>query len=163
MQPQQQSQPGPTSDARLDISQHLVSTADHQLPRDTTDDEPTEAIPRQELLGSYETSHKDIGKKSLSWCITSVTFSVFYIATARFREVLKKLVGKDLTGYLNFGYFSFSRSFAWNFRIKAQYCWTHFIREMRFLPEKRPDKKTKPWAEQLVDRSRRLFSARYRR
>jgi transposase len=34
---------------------------------------------------------------------------------------------------------------------------------MRFLSEKHPDKKTKAWAEQLVDRSRRLFSAWYRR
>jgi hypothetical protein len=34
---------------------------------------------------------------------------------------------------------------------------------MRFLSEKHPDKKTKAWAEQLVDRSRRLFSAWHRR
>jgi transposase len=34
---------------------------------------------------------------------------------------------------------------------------------MRFLSEKHPDNKTKAWAEQLVDRSRRLFSAWHRR
>lgn len=46
--------------------------------------------------------------------------------------------------------------------IKAQYCWAHLIRDIRFLL-KHPDKKTKAWAEQLLDRSRRLFSAWHRR
>ena len=49
-------------------------------------------------------------------------------------------------------------SFAWNYDIKAQYCWAHLIRDVRFLL-KHPDKKTKAWAEQLLDRTRRLFSA----
>lgn len=47
--------------------------------------------------------------------------------------------------------------------MKAQYCWAHLIRDMRFLSEKHPDKQTKAWAEQRVDRSRRLFSAWHRR
>lgn len=126
-------------------------------------DELTEAIPRQQQLGSDETSHKDNGKKHWIWCLTAVTFSVFHIAKTRSREVLEKLVGEEFAGYLNFDYFSANCSFAWNFSIKAQYCWAHLIREMRFLSEKHPDKKTKAWAEQLVDRSRRLFSAWHRR
>jgi transposase len=126
-------------------------------------DELTEAIPRQQQLGSDETSHKDNGKKHWIWCITAVTFSVFHIAKTRSREVLEKLVGEEFAGYLNFDYFSANCSFAWNFSIKAQYCWAHLIREMRFLSEKHPDRKTKVWAEQLVDRSRRLFSAWHRR
>ena len=125
-------------------------------------DELTEAIPRQEQLGSDETSIKDNGKKHWIWCITAATFSVFHIAKTRSREVLEKLVGPEFAGYLNFDYFSANCSFAWNFSIKAQYCWAHLIRDMRFL-EKHPDKKTKAWAEQLLDRSRRLFSAWHRR
>jgi len=126
-------------------------------------EELTEAIPRQEQLGSDETSHKDNGKKHWIWCITAVTFSVFHIAKTRSREVLEKLVGEEFAGYINFDYFSANCSFAWNFSVKAQYCWAHLIRDMRFLSEKHPDKKTKAWAEQLVDRSRRLFSAWHRR
>ena len=126
-------------------------------------DELTEAIPRQEQLGSDETSHKDNGKKHWIWCITAVTFSVFHIAQTRSREVLEKLIGEEFAGYLNFDYFSANCSFAWNFSMKAQYCWAHLIRDMRFLSEKHPDKKTKAWAEQLVDRSRRLFLAWHRR
>jgi len=38
-------------------------------------DELTEAIPRQEQLGSDETSIKDSGKKHWIWCITAATFS----------------------------------------------------------------------------------------
>lgn len=126
-------------------------------------EELTEAIPRQQQLGSDETSHKDNGKKHWIWCITAATFSVFHIARTRSREVLEKLVGEEFAGYLNFDYFSANCSFAWNYSIKAQYCWAHLIRDMRFLSEKHPDKKTKIWAEQLVDRSRRLFSAWHRR
>jgi len=125
-------------------------------------DELTQAIPRQEQLGSDETSIKDNGKKHWIWCITAATFSVFHIAATRSREVLEKLVGVEFAGYLNFDYFSANCSFAWNFWIKAQYCWAHLIRDIRFL-QKHPDKRTKVWAEQLLDRSRRLFSAWHRR
>jgi len=124
--------------------------------------ELTEAIPHQEQLGSDETSIKNNGQKHWIWCITAATFSVFHIAATRSREVLEKLVGSEFAGYLNFDYFSANCSFAWNFSIKAQYCWAHLIRDIRFL-EKHPDKKTKAWAEQLLDRSRRLFSAWHRR
>ena len=124
--------------------------------------ELTETIPRQQQLGSDETSIKNNGKKHWIWCITAATFSVFHIAKTRSREVLERLVGPEFAGYLNFDYFSANCSFAWNFSIKAQYCWAHLIRDMRFL-EKHPDKKTKAWAEQLLDRSRRLFSAWHRR
>ena len=47
--------------------------------------------------------------------------------------------------------------------MKAQSCWAHLIRDIRFLHEKHPDKRTKAWAERLLDRSRRLFSAWHRR
>ncbi len=125
-------------------------------------DELTAAIPDQRQLGSDETSIKNNGKKHWTWCITAATFSVFHIAKTRSREVLEKLVGPEFEGYLNFDYFSANCSFAWNFSIKAQYCWAHLIRDIRFL-EKHPDKKTKAWAEQLLDRTRRLFTAWHRR
>jgi transposase len=125
-------------------------------------DELTEAIPRQEQLGSDETSIKNNGKRHWIWCITAATFSLFHIAASRSRQVLEKLVGPEFAGYLNFDYFSANCSFAWNFWIKAQYCWAHLIRDIRFL-EKHPDKKTRAWAGQLLARSRRLFSAWHRR
>ena len=126
-------------------------------------DELKDAIPRQDQLGSDETSFKDNGKKHWIWCISAATFSVFHIDSTRSRAVLEKLVGEEFAGYLNFDYFSANCSFAWNYCIKAQYCWAHLIRDIRFLKEKYPDKKTKAWAEQLLDRSRRLFSAWHRR
>jgi transposase len=125
-------------------------------------EELEDAIPRQLQLGSDETSIKDNGKKNWIWCITAATFSVFHIAATRSRAVLEKLVGEEFQGYLNFDYFSANCSFAWNYDIKAQYCWAHLIRDIRFLL-KHPDKPTKAWAEQLLDRSRRLFSAWHRR
>ena len=126
-------------------------------------DELAAAIPHQDQLGSDETSIKDNGKKHWIWCITAAMFSVFHIASTRSRAVLEKLVGDEFAGYLNFDYFSANCSFAWNYWIKAQYCWAHLIRDIRFLKEKHPDNKTKAWAEQLLHRSRRLFSAWHRR
>jgi transposase len=126
-------------------------------------EELVSAIPHEQQLGSDETSIKDKGKKHWIWCITAATFSVFHIATTRSREVLEKLVGTEFAGFLNFDYFSANCSFAWNYWIKAQYCWAHLIRDIRFLAEKHPDEKTKAWAKQLLERSRRLFSAWHRR
>ena len=60
---------------------------------------------------------------------------------------------------MNFDYFSANCSFAWNYDVKAQYCWAHLIREMRFLL-KHPDKETQDWAEQLLHRDRFLEIAR---
>jgi transposase len=124
--------------------------------------ELSEAIPRQEQLGSDETCFKNNGKKHWIWCVTAAAFSVFHIASTRSREVLEKLVGAEFAGYLNLDYFSANCSFAWNFWIKAQYCWAHLIRDIRFL-EKHPDSQTRDWGERLLDRSRRMFSAWHRR
>jgi len=126
-------------------------------------EELTQAKPKQPQLGSDKTSINDKGKKHWIWCITARTFSVFHVAASRSRDVLEKLVGKEFEGYLNFDYFSANCSFAWNYWIKAQYCWAHLIRDIRFLSEKHPDPNTKGWAEQLLERSRRLFSAWHRR
>lgn len=126
-------------------------------------EELVSAIPHQPQLGSDETSIKDQGKKHWIWCITATAFTVFQIAKTRSRDVLEKLVGAEFAGCLNFDYFSANCSFAWNNWIKAQYCWAHLIRDIRFLAEKHPDQQTKAWAEQLLERSRRLFSAWHRR
>ncbi len=108
-----------------------------------------QAIPEQPQLGSDETSFKNNGKKHWIGCITADAFSLFHIAKTRSRKVLEETIGPVFKGILNFDYFSANCSFAWNFNAKAQYCWAHLIREIRFL-EKHPDKKTKAWAEQLL-------------
>lgn len=125
-------------------------------------EELKQAIPRQSQLGSDESSLKNNGKKNWIWCITAPLFTLFHIAATRSRSVLEELVGEDFKGFINFDYFSANCSFAWNFDIKAQYCWAHLIRDIRFLL-KHPDKKTNAWAEQLQDRARKIFSAWHRR
>ncbi|MCH8840905.1 MAG: transposase [Planctomycetes bacterium] len=125
-------------------------------------DDLKRAIPEQPRLGSDESSLKNNGKKHWIWCITAPLFTLFHIASSRSRSVLEELIGADYEGHVNFDYFSANCSFAWNFDIKAQYCWAHLIRDIRFL-EKHPDKKTKTWAEHLLERSRWMFSAWHRR
>ena len=125
-------------------------------------EELTAAIPHQAQLGSDETSLKDNGKKHWLWCITAATFSVFHSTATRSRDVLEKLIGPDFAGDLNFDYFSANCSFAWNFWLKAQYCWAHVIRDIRFLGT-HPDPLTTLWAERLLEHARRLFAAWHRR
>jgi len=120
------------------------------------------AIPEQETLGSDESSLKNNGKKHWIWCVTASTFTVFHIAASRGRKVLEELIGTDFAGIVHFDYFSSNCSFAWNFDVKAQYCWAHLIRDIRFL-EKHPNKKARRWAGKLLDRTRRLFKAWHRR
>jgi len=127
-----------------------------------THDELKRAIPEQPQLGSDESSLKNNGKKNWIWCITAPLFTLFHIATSRSRSVLEELIGTDYDGFIHFDYFSANCSFAWNFDIKAQYCWAHLIRDIRFLL-KHPDQPTQAWAGQLLDRSRRMFLAWHHR
>jgi transposase len=120
------------------------------------------AIPTQDTLGSDESSLKNNGKKHWIWCITASMFTVFHIASSRGRKVLEELIGTDFAGIVHFDYFSSNCSFAWNFDVKAQYCWAHLIRDIRFL-ENHPNKKARRWAEKLLDRTWRLFKAWHRR
>jgi transposase len=124
--------------------------------------EITAAVPQQDVLGSDESSLKNNGKKHWIWCITAPLFTLFHIAASRGRKVLEELIGDGFQGHLHCDYFSANCSFAWNFDIRAQYCWAHLIRDIRFL-QKHPDKKTNAWAEHLLDRSRRMFTAWHRR
>ncbi len=102
------------------------------------------------------------GKKHWIWCITASAFSVFHTATSRGRTVLEELIGTDFAGTVHFDYFSSNCSFAWNFGVKAQYCWAHLIRDIRFL-EKHPNQKARRWAAKLLGRTKRLFEAWHRR
>jgi hypothetical protein len=120
------------------------------------------ALPRQSRLGSDETGIKNNGQKCWVWCVAAPLFSLFHIAASRSRSVLEELIGEGYRGYLNCDYYSANCSFAWHFDIRVQYCWAHLIRDIRFLT-KHPDAQTKEWAEQLLDASRRLFQAWYRR
>jgi hypothetical protein len=125
-------------------------------------DQLKQAISKQPQLGSDESSLKNNGKKHWIWCITAPLFTLFHIATSRSRSVLEELIGTDYKGFIHFDYFSANCSFAWHFDMKAQYCWAHLIRDIRFLL-KHPDKKTKAWAERLLGRSRKMFFAWHRR
>lgn len=125
-------------------------------------EELKQAIPQQPQLGSDETSLKNNGKKHWIWCITAPLFTLFHIASSRSRSVLEELIGMAYAGAVHFDYFSANCSFAWNFDIRAQYCWSHLVRDIRFL-SKLPDKMVRAWSEQLLDRSRRLFLAWHRR
>ncbi len=125
-------------------------------------DELRGALPEQPTLGSDETCLKNNGQKQWAWCFTAPRFTLFHIAASRGRTVLEEVIGADYQGHVHFDYFSSNCSYAWNFDIKAQYCWAHLIRDMRFL-EKHPHSKTRRWAEELLDGRGGRVVARCRR
>lgn len=125
-------------------------------------EELKQAIPAQTVLGSDESSLPNNGKKNWIWCISASLFTLFHIATSRSRAVLEELIGITFKGCINFDYYSSNCSFAWHFDIKAQYCWAHLIRDIRFL-EKIPHSETNTWAHQLLDRAKRMFQAWHQR
>ena len=125
-------------------------------------EELKDAVGEQSQLGSDETSLKNNGKKHWVWCITAPLFTIFHIARSRSRAILEELVGIEFAGFIHFDYFSSNCSVAWNYDMKAQYCWAHLIRDIRFLL-KHPNRQTQLWGEALLDRARRMFSAWHRR
>jgi hypothetical protein len=120
-------------------------------------EEIKQAVPQQTRLGSDETSLKNNGKKHWIWCLAAPKFTLFHVAPTRARIVLEELIGTEFKGIINFDYFSSNCSFAWHFDKKAQYCWAHLIRDIRFLL-KHPDGKTKKWGGKLLNQAKNLFS-----
>ena len=119
-------------------------------------DELKEAVPHQKQIGSDETGFKNNGEKHWVWAICSKDLTLFHIAKSRGAKVLDELVGPGFQGFFNADYFSANCSFAWHNDIRPQFCWTHLIRDIRFLLT-HSSRQATHWAEQLLKQIKRLF------
>ena len=120
------------------------------------------ALRNEPVIGSDETGHPHRGKGYWTWCLRAAGFTVFRIDATRASKVLVDLLGEDFGGILTVDYYSANRSFADRFEVRAQYCWSHLLRDVKFLRELgRPP--LVRWADQLLAIARGLFRAWHRR
>lgn len=123
-------------------------------------------IAKQPIVGTDESGIKKNGLKNWIWCMTGATFSYFQIQPTRGRIVLEETISDEYAGFSGVilcDYFSANRSYCWNFDVKAQFCWAHLIRELRWFAENYPDKKVNRWAAQLISRSKKIIKSWHRR
>jgi transposase len=120
------------------------------------------ALRQEAVLGSDETGHHHRGKGYWTWCLRAARFTVFRIDATRAAQVLVDLLGEDFDGILTVDYYSANRSFARQGEVRTQYCWSHLLRDVKFLRELgRPP--LARWADQLLAIARGLFRAWHRR
>ncbi|MCY3020203.1 MAG: IS66 family transposase [Planctomycetota bacterium] len=125
-------------------------------------EELVEALRHEPVLGSDETGHAHAGKNFWTWCLRAPKFTVFHIDPSRGSAVLTDLLGQDYAGILTVDYFSANRAFADRSDARAQYCWAHLLREVKFLCELGRAGLTR-WAEGLLAIARKMFRAWHRR
>jgi len=76
--------------------------------------------------------------------------------------VLADLLGEDFGGILTVDYYSANRSFARRHEVQTRYCWSHLLRDVKFLRQLgRPS--LVRWADGLPAIARQLFRAWHRR
>jgi len=125
-------------------------------------EEAAAALGQEAVLGSDETGHPHRGKGYWTWCLRAAGFTVFRIDATRAAQVLVDLLGEDFGGILTVDYYSANRSFARRYEVRAQYCWSHLLRDVKFLRELgRPP--LVRWADQLLAIARKMFRAWHRR
>jgi len=128
----------------------------------TAYEEAASALRHEAVLGSDETGHRHGGKGYWTWCLRAARFSVFRIDATRASKVLADLLGEDFGGILTVDYYSANRSFAQRGEVRTQYCWSHLLRDIKFLRQLgRPP--LVRWADQLLAIARGLFRAWHRR
>jgi len=127
-----------------------------------TYEELASALRKEAVLGSDETGHYHRGKGYWTWCLRAAGFTVFRIDATRAAQVLVDLLGEDFGGILTVDYYSANRSFARRCEVRTQYCWSHLLRDIKFLRQLGRQPLVR-WADQLLAIARRLFRAWHRR
>jgi transposase len=119
-------------------------------------------LPLQVHLHIDETSGKENGERRWNWCFLANGFTVFYIASSRSSAVLEKHLGKDYDGIISCDFYGAYRKFARLSSTLLQFCWAHFIREVKFLAGSE-DKSVSAYGSRLLEEIRKMFSTIHRR
>jgi transposase len=124
--------------------------------------EAASALREEAVLGSDETGHPHRGQGYWTWCLRAARFTVFRLDPRRSAGVLTDLLGPHFKGILTVDYYSANRAFARRGQVRTQYCWSHLLRDLKFLRELgRPP--LVRWADHLLALARRLFRLWHRR
>ena len=99
-----------------------------------------DALPTQPVLGVDETGHRHRGQRCWTWCLQApatddeLGFTFFAIDASRGSGVVKDLLGIDYAGVIVCDYFSAYRKCLEDMEhVEMQFCWSHLIRDLKFL------------------------------
>jgi transposase len=132
----------------------VIRKSSHAL--DAGYEELLQALPKQNIVNSDETGHKENGGKFWTWVFRANLFVLFKISHSRGSEVLIDVLGKEFNGVLGCDYFSAYRKFMTDFDVRIQFCLAHLIRDIKFLVDY-PDSAVKKYGTGLLDAIRELF------
>jgi len=119
--------------------------------------ELVESLPKEKHIHSDETGGKENGMRCWIWCFRGKDYTVFHIAPSRGSVVLEKHLGNDYDGIISSDFFSAYKKFGRESNAKHQFCWSHLIREVRFIAEN-TDKKVSNWGNRLLEQICIMFS-----
>jgi len=96
-------------------------------------EELEELLKKQSHLNIDETSFKKNGKLQWAWCFVADCFTFFKIDVSRGSQVLKDVLGDEFSGSIGSDFFSAYLKYKKETETLFQFCWAHFIREIKFL------------------------------
>jgi transposase len=123
------------------------------------------ALPGRAMLNVDETGHPDSGQRLWTWGFHAPDpqgFTLFHIDPSRSSEVLKEFLGETFRGVVGCDYHSAYRKFLHDLGATMQFCWSHLIRDVKYLVTL-PDAVTRRFGEKLLEKIKHLFRAWHRR
>ena len=120
-------------------------------------DEVLTHIQNANIVGSDETGHKNPAFNSAwTWCWQTPEAALFFNTNSRSSQVLKDILGDDFDGIFVCDFFSANKKFINDLMLKAQFCFAHLIRDIKFLTTL-PLKNVVRWAEGLLRLLQKIF------
>ena len=123
------------------------------------------ALPEQAMLNVDETGHPDSGRQLWTWGFHAPGwqgFTLFHIDPSRSSAVLKEFLGESFQGIVGCDYHSAYRKFLHDIGAAMQFCWSHLIRDVKYLVTL-PDAVTRRFGEKLLVKIKHLFRTWHRR
>ena len=124
--------------------------------------ELADRLPYEKHLHVDETGTKKDGRKYWTWLLRALGFTVFHVDPSRGSVVLEKLLGKDFAGMISCDFWGAYRKFDRMTDVALQFCWSHLIREVKFVAENK-DEKVSKYGKRLLKRIQEMFSTIHRR
>jgi len=123
------------------------------------------ALPLCSMVNVDETGHPENGKKLWTWGFHAPGpngFTLFHIDPSRSSDVLKEFLGETFSGVVGCDYHSAYRKFLNDIGATMQFCWSHLIRDVKYLTTL-SDRVTRNFGERLLKSIKQLFRVWHQR
>jgi transposase len=125
-------------------------------------EELLDLLPHAPHLHIDETGAKENGKRRWIWLLRAGNFTVFHVDPSRGSIVLESLLGTDFSGTISCDFWGAYKKFERMTSATLQLCWSHLIREVKFLAESK-DKKVAGYGRRLLKKIQAMFSTIHRK